>query len=137
MAHIGEERTLGAAGFFGLLALLVRFARQRLDAVFLRFSAGQRIGEPPLVAGEVFFLALQRGDIDANGHQAAIGGAALDQVKPHPAREFDDAHFWVLRVVLLAANARRGSGGNGLVGSARPQQVRPQHERLGEAAVPQ
>ena len=42
----------------------------------------ERVREAALVLRQLFFLALQRRDVDADGDDAAIGGAALDDVQP-------------------------------------------------------
>ena len=58
VTHIGQEGRFRRGCFFGLLTLFVRFLGQRLDPVFLRFGAAQRVGEAALVLRQFFFLAL-------------------------------------------------------------------------------
>ena len=118
VAHVCEERALSAACFLGALAFFVRFACERLDAIFLALGAGERVGEAALVLRQLFFFALQRRYVDADRDDAAIGGAALDDVQPLTILQLDDAHVRIGRVVLFAANVRRSCRRHRLVGDA-------------------
>jgi len=99
--------------------------------------SGVRIGEAALVLRQLFFLVLQRRDVDADGDDAAIGGAALDHMQPFAGDQFDHAHVRARRIVLFTPDA----GGRGrryrLVRCAHAQNLGAEVEGLGEALVPE
>ena len=110
VAHIGEEFRFRLIGFFGTRlfggVFLGQFRRAMLRGAQVRDGRHQAL----FAVDQFFFVRLERGDVGADRHVAAILGAPLADVQPAA----------VLELRLERAGARNGgAGGDDLVAHHR------------------
>ena len=89
VAHVGEELRLGAAGFLGAVFFLAVFLREdrelqrlRLQRLLRRAQVGDGRHLASLAVHQLFFVQLDRGDVGADRHVAAVLGALFADVQP-------------------------------------------------------
>ena len=91
MADIGEELRLDAVGVLRLVLLhrvflgeLDELLRLLLKLLARAAEIGDGLAQRALVLEERRFLLLQRGDVGADGDEAAVVGAPLVDLQPAP-----------------------------------------------------
>ncbi len=124
MAHIGEEFRLGPVGFLGAGLLGGVFFRQLRGALLRGAQVGDRRHQAPFAVDQLFLVGLERGDVGADRHVAAVLGAAFADVQPAAVLElrFESPRAGDGRAAgddLVAHHRLRSGRDHGLIGARR------------------